>query len=234
MPSSAWAARRAPSKANGLVTAATVSAPMSRASLATTGAAPVPVPPPEPGGQEDHVGALEQLLDLVLLVEGRLVADPRIRSGTEAAGHLAADVERHIRVRGLQRLKVGVDREELDARQLRLDHPVDGVDAGAADAHHPQDGLVGARHDGLAGRRAGRIGLVAAVAGRISSAGTAHEALQALVVDLDSRHLAGDGLGRRRLGNGLRPGIGSGTGSGVGSGTGSGVGSGTGSGLGVS
>ena len=52
MPSSAWAARRAPSKPNGLVTAATVSAPTSRASLATTGAAPVPVPPPAPAARK--------------------------------------------------------------------------------------------------------------------------------------------------------------------------------------
>ena len=162
MPSSAWAARRAPSKAKGLVTAATVSAPMSRASLATTGRGARAGAAAGAGGQEDHVGALEQLLDLVLLIEGRLVADPRIGSGAEAAGHLAADVQGHIRVRVLQRLKVGVDREELHARQLRLDHAVDGVDAGAADAHHPQDGLVRARDDRLAGR-SGRVGLVAAV-----------------------------------------------------------------------
>src|SRR6185312_301656 len=39
---------RLPSKANGLVTTATVSMPMERAISATTGAAPVPVPPPIP------------------------------------------------------------------------------------------------------------------------------------------------------------------------------------------
>ena len=42
------AARREPSKPNGLVTMPTVSAPSSRAMRATTGAAPVPVPPPSP------------------------------------------------------------------------------------------------------------------------------------------------------------------------------------------
>jgi hypothetical protein len=40
--------RRLPSKAKGLVTTATVSAPSSLARLATTGAAPEPVPPPRP------------------------------------------------------------------------------------------------------------------------------------------------------------------------------------------
>ena len=52
IPSSAWAMRRAPSKPKGLVTAATVSAPTSRASFATTGAAPVPVPPPAPAAMK--------------------------------------------------------------------------------------------------------------------------------------------------------------------------------------
>ncbi len=39
---------RLPSKANGLETTATVRMPISRAISATTGAAPVPVPPPMP------------------------------------------------------------------------------------------------------------------------------------------------------------------------------------------
>ena len=48
MPSSACFERRVPSKRNGRVTMPTASAPTSRASRATTGAAPVPVPPPAP------------------------------------------------------------------------------------------------------------------------------------------------------------------------------------------
>ena len=47
-PSSALRARYFPSKLNGLVTTATVSAPISLLALATIGAAPVPVPPPRP------------------------------------------------------------------------------------------------------------------------------------------------------------------------------------------
>src|SRR5580700_8710438 len=45
---SACSMRRFPSKAKGLVTTATVSAPSSLARFATTGAAPLPVPPPNP------------------------------------------------------------------------------------------------------------------------------------------------------------------------------------------
>ncbi len=47
-PRSACIMRRLPSNANGRVTTATVSAPISLASEAITGAAPVPVPPPSP------------------------------------------------------------------------------------------------------------------------------------------------------------------------------------------
>ena len=48
MPSSAWAARRRPSKEKGRVTIPTVKQPISLAISATIGAAPVPVPPPIP------------------------------------------------------------------------------------------------------------------------------------------------------------------------------------------
>ena len=65
-------------------------------------------------------------------------------------------------VRVLQGLKVGVDGDELDARELCLDHAVDRVDAGAADADHAQHGLVGARHDR---RERSGVGLVAAEGG---------------------------------------------------------------------
>ena len=47
-PFSALRIRYLPSKLNGLVTTATVKAPSSLLSLATMGAAPVPVPPPRP------------------------------------------------------------------------------------------------------------------------------------------------------------------------------------------
>ncbi|ENN87739.1 hypothetical protein RHSP_46627 [Rhizobium freirei PRF 81] len=48
MPISARRIRRPPSKWNGLVTTPTVRMPLLRAACATTGAAPVPVPPPMP------------------------------------------------------------------------------------------------------------------------------------------------------------------------------------------
>ena len=47
-PTAAASVRRLPSKPKGRVTTATVSAPISRAIFATSGAPPVPVPPPSP------------------------------------------------------------------------------------------------------------------------------------------------------------------------------------------
>ncbi len=91
-------------------------------------------------GHEHHVRALEQRLDLVVLLHRRLAAEVRVRSRPEAARDLRADVERHVRRALLQRLQVRVDADELDALDLRVDHAVDGVDAGAADADHAKTG----------------------------------------------------------------------------------------------
>ena len=91
------------------------------------------------GGDEDHVRALEQALDPVLLVERGAEAERGVGPGAEAAGLVAADVDGQVGHAELERLKVGVDRHELDARDLGLDHAVDGVDAAAADADHADD-----------------------------------------------------------------------------------------------
>ena len=85
------------------------------------------------GRHEDHVGPLEDLLDLLAVVLGRLAADGRVGAGAESAGEFAADVELDVGVAHQQRLRVGVDGDELDALETDLDHPVDGIDTTAAD-----------------------------------------------------------------------------------------------------
>ena len=85
-------------------------------------------------GDEHHVGALQHLFDLLAVLLGGLAADLGIGTGAEAAGELAADVELHVGVGQQQRLRVGVDGDELDALQPGVDHAVDGVAAAAADA----------------------------------------------------------------------------------------------------
>ena len=93
-------------------------------------------------GDEHHVGAAQQLLDVVLGVLGGLAPDLGVGARAEAAGGVASDVELDVGIAHQQRLRVGVDGDELDALEALLDHPVDGIDAAAADADHLDDGEV--------------------------------------------------------------------------------------------
>ena len=86
MPVSAWLARRRPSKVNGRVTTPMVSAPRPLAIRATTGAPPVPVPPPSPAVTKTMSAPLEDLLDLLGVVLGGLLADLGVGAGAEARG----------------------------------------------------------------------------------------------------------------------------------------------------
>ena len=93
IPVSAWTARRLPSKPNGRVTTPIVSAPSERATLrdhrgaAGAGAAALA------RGDEDHVGALEHLLDLLAVVFGGLAPTSGFAPGAKPAGQFPADVE---------------------------------------------------------------------------------------------------------------------------------------------
>ena len=81
------------------------------------------------GGHEDHVGALQGVLDVLGVILGGLSALVRVGPGAEAAGQLAADVELDVGVAHQQRLGVGVDGDEFDPPKAGFDHPVDGIDA---------------------------------------------------------------------------------------------------------
>jgi hypothetical protein len=76
------------------------------------------------------------------VVLGGLAADLGIRARAEPAGEVATDVELDVRVGHQQRLRIGVDRDELHAAQTRVDHAVDGVDAAAADPDDLDHGQV--------------------------------------------------------------------------------------------
>ena len=67
---------------------------------------------------------------------GRLLADVGIRAGAETTRERATDVELHVGVGEQERLRVGVDRDELDTLQSRVDHPVDRVAATSADTNY--------------------------------------------------------------------------------------------------
>ena len=167
IPASAWSRRREPSNWNGRVTIPTVSAPSSRAICATIGAAPVPVPPPAPAA----MNTMSEPRSIALIWSYSSWAARRPRSGSEPepepAGDRIADVQRLVRGRLLKRLQVGVDRQELDPLDLGLDHPVDGVDAGATDADDSQHRSA---RPARSTRGRGRIGTRVHIGGRLGRA----------------------------------------------------------------
>src|SRR5207302_407669 len=86
------------------------------------------------GRDEDHVGAVERLDDLVRVLQRRLPSDVRVGAGAESLRQLAADLQLDRRGTGPERLQIGVGDDELDAVETDLHHAVDGVAAAAADA----------------------------------------------------------------------------------------------------
>ena len=144
-PASACERRRVPSKRKGMVTMPTVSAPTSLASLRDDGRGAGAGAAALAGGDEDHVGAAEHVLDLVLGLLGGATPDVGVGARAEALGQLAADVELDRRLALLQLLDVRVHGDELDLRDPRLDHAVDGVQPRPADADDADDREVGGR-----------------------------------------------------------------------------------------
>ena len=68
------------------------------------------------------------------MILGGLPALIGIGAGAESAGQVAADVELHVGVAHQQRLRVGVDGDELDTLQPGIDHAIHCIAATAADA----------------------------------------------------------------------------------------------------
>jgi hypothetical protein len=95
-------------------------------------------------GDEDHVGALERLLDVVARLLGGARAHVGVGAGAEALGELVADVQLDVGVAHGQGLRVGVRRDELDAAQTGVDHAVDRVGPTAADTDDLDHGEVAA------------------------------------------------------------------------------------------
>ena len=134
--------RLLPSNRNGRVTMPTVSAPASRASSAMIGAAPVPVPPPMPQVTNTMSAPCSALEHLVAVLLDGLAPDLGPGAGAESAGELLADLDLDVGLGAGQRLRVGVDRDELHALEVLVDHAVDGVAAAAADADHLHPGVL--------------------------------------------------------------------------------------------
>ncbi len=94
------------------------------------------------GRDEDHVCALERLLQLVAALLGGGGADAGVCARTEPAGRLGADMDLHVGLGHQERLRVRVHGDELDARHAGLDHPRHRVRAAASDADDLDNGEV--------------------------------------------------------------------------------------------
>ena len=90
-------------------------------------------------GHEHHVRALERLLELVAALDRGLAATSGFAPAPRPRVTFCADGDLDVGVRHQERLRVGVDGDELDAAQSAVDHAVDGVGATAADPDNFDD-----------------------------------------------------------------------------------------------
>ena len=86
------------------------------------------------GGDEDHIGVLERLGDLVAALLGALAADLGVGACALAVGQLFADLDLIGSGRHVERLLIGVDCDKVDAARAGAHHAVDHVVAAAANA----------------------------------------------------------------------------------------------------
>ena len=86
------------------------------------------------GGDEHHVRALQGVHDAFAIFQRRLAADFRIRARAQALGDVAAELQLQLRAAVLDRLRVGVRRDEFHAVHAAVDHVRDRVAAATADA----------------------------------------------------------------------------------------------------
>ena len=102
-------------------------------------------------GDEHHVDAVEMLADLRRGFLGRRHADLWVGSGTQALRDVDAQLDALVGLGEGELLRIGVGDDELDTLEPGLDHVVDGVAAGAADAEHddPRLKFLGLRGEHL-------------------------------------------------------------------------------------
>ena len=86
------------------------------------------------GGDEDHVGATEQLGDPLTIFHRGLTTHVRVGTGAEPLGDLAAELQHGLGGDALERLGIGIGADELHPFDAALDHVIDGIAAAATDA----------------------------------------------------------------------------------------------------
>ena len=86
------------------------------------------------GGDEDHVGTLEEFAKSISRFERRGPTPIGIRAAAEATRDLRSELDFDRRLVVTERLSVRIRGDELDATQTRLDHGVECVTAPPTDA----------------------------------------------------------------------------------------------------
>ena len=92
--------------------------------------------PAHAGGHEQHVRAGDEVLDALAVLLGRQPPDLGVGPRAQALGDARAQLQRRAREVALERLGVGVHRDELHALHAVVDHVVHRIAAAAAHAHH--------------------------------------------------------------------------------------------------
>ena len=85
-------------------------------------------------GDEDHIGVLERLGDLVAALLGALAADLRVGARALTVRQLFADLDFISGGRHVERLLICVHRDKVDAARTGAHHAVDHIVAAAANA----------------------------------------------------------------------------------------------------
>ena len=92
------------------------------------------------GSDKDEVGALENLVELVIGLFGGAFPDARVTTSTHAAGQAFTDADFVVGLGHTEDLGVGIDGDELDITDAVFDHAVDSIGATATDTNDTNDG----------------------------------------------------------------------------------------------
>ena len=87
-------------------------------------------------GKEEHVSAGYRLRDALAVLQRGLATDFRVRACAESLGDGGSKLQLQLRVRALERLHIGIGRDELNTLHALHDHVVDSI---AAATTHPND-----------------------------------------------------------------------------------------------
>ena len=96
----------------------------------------------EARGDEHHVRALEDLLDLLAILEGGVLAHLGIGARAQALRQPRAQLDLERGGRGAERLAVRIRHDELDAGEAGFHHAIDGVGPAAAETDDLDLGVV--------------------------------------------------------------------------------------------